>query len=125
MRSERSGERRPGVDAWFRQLWLTNFAHGSDLVASMQSAAYGKYAVSPVDADMVLRRLLDDGWIRQVGPATPERSQKIWHSYGTGSRQTKRQTNLPESHFGYEPVRTSDLAIYAACAVRSADREER
>jgi hypothetical protein len=97
---------RPGVEPWLCQLWLTDFAHGSQLVASMQTAAYGKYAISPVDADMVLRSMLNAGWIRSIGPARPERSQKIWHEFGGGA-------GAPESHFGYEPIRTSGLAAYA------------
>ena len=109
---------RPGVDPWLRQLWLTDFAHGSQLVDSMQTAAYGKYAVSPVDADMALRNLLDAGWIRQVGPARPERSQKIWHEFGGGDlpAATARALGVsvaPLSHYGYEPIRTSGLAAYA------------
>jgi hypothetical protein len=88
---------RPGVDLWLEQLCFVGIAHGGDLLRSMLIAAHGKYAVSPVDADMVLESLLNAGLVEKVGKPTPGFSQKAWHEYGGKHKGLLS----PASHYAY------------------------
>ncbi len=96
---------RPGVDVWLRNLWFIGFEHGTTLVARMQEAAYGKFAVSPVDADMVLEELVRLQWVVQVGKPTPAYSMRAFAELG-------HVASAP-CWYGYEPVRESSFALYA------------
>ncbi len=97
---------RPGVDAWLMSLWFVGFEHGTTLVRRMQDAAQGRYAVSPVDADMVLESLLRLEWVRQVGKPSPTHSQRAF--LGLHSKAL-----IAPCWYGYEPMRESALVLYA------------
>ncbi len=105
------GYLRAGTDVWLHKLWNCDFAHGTELVEAIQSAAYGKYFTEPVDADMAIDKLMAAGWITRFDhPPCPTFSMRVWCSYG-------RKYTPSSCHYGYTPVRESGLREWIAAAI--------